>query len=161
MNRNTNKFSSETMISIFFSKFLKINWVIIFCLIFLGLVGVASLYSAAGSDWNPWAKNHLIRLIFGFCLMFVIAFIPSKFFFKYSVLSFFIGISALILVRFIGSGSVQRWISYGGINFQPSEIMKLSLILILAKYFDHISKIQLEKLSPYIIPIFILSLIHI
>ena len=91
MNRNTNKFSSDTMITILFSKFLKINWVIIFCLIFLGLVGVASLYSAAGSDWNPWAKNHLIRLIFGFCLMFVIAFIPSKTFLKYSVLCIEIG----------------------------------------------------------------------
>ena len=156
MNRNTNKFSSETMITVFFSKLLKINWIIIFCLIFLGLVGVASLYSAAGSDWDPWARNHLIRLIFGFCLMFVIAFIPSQFFMKYSVLSFILGIFALILVKIIGSGSVQRWISFGSINFQPSEIMKLALILILAKYFDHISKIQLNKLIPYIIPILII-----
>ena len=158
MNRNTNKFSSETMITVFFSKLLKINWIIIFCLIFLGLVGVASLYSAAGSDWNPWARNHLIRLIFGFCLMFVIAFIPSQFFMKYSVLSFILGIFALILVKIIGSGSVQRWISFGSINFQPSEIMKLALILILAKYFDHISKIQLNKLIPYIIPILIIMI---
>ena len=158
MNRNTNKFSSETIITIFFSKLLKINWIIIFCLIFLGLVGVASLYSAAGSDWNPWARNHLIRLIFGFCLMFVIAFIPSQFFMKYSVLSFILGIFALILVKIIGSGSVQRWISFGSINFQPSEIMKLALILILAKYFDHISKIQLNKLIPYIIPILIIMI---
>ena len=87
MNRNTNKFSSESIITIFFSKLLKINWIIIFCLIFLGLVGVASLYSAAGSDWNPWARNHLIRLIFGFCLMFVIAFIPSQFFIRYSLMA--------------------------------------------------------------------------
>ena len=158
MIRNTNKFSSETMVTIFFSKLLKINWVIIFCLIFLGLVGVASLYSAAGSDWNPWARNHLIRLIFGFCLMFVIAFIPSQFFMKYSVLSFILGIFALILVKIIGSGSVQRWISFGSINFQPSEIMKLALILILAKYFDYISKIQLNKLIPYIIPILIIMI---
>mgnify|MGYP001314145059 FL=1 len=158
MNRNTNKFSSETIITVFFSKLLKINWIIIFCLIFLGLVGVASLYSAAGSDWNPWARNHLIRLIFGFCLMFVIAFIPSQFFMKYSVLSFILGIFALILVKIIGSGSVQRWISFGSINFQPSEIMKLALILILAKYFDHISKIQLNKLIPYIIPILIIMI---
>ena len=158
MNRNTNKFSSETIITIFFSKLLKINWIIIFCLIFLGLVGVASLYSAAGSDWNPWARNHLIRLIFGFCLMFVIAFIPSQFFIKYSVLSFILGIFALILVKIIGTGSVQRWISFGSINFQPSEIMKLALILILAKYFDHISKIQLNKLVPYIIPILIIMI---
>ena len=158
MNRNTNKFSSETIITVFFSKLLKINWIIIFCLIFLGLVGVASLYSAAGSDWNPWARNHLIRLIFGFCLMFVIAFIPSQFFMKYSVLSFILGIFALILVKIIGSGSVQRWISFGSINFQPSEIMKLALILTLAKYFDHISKIQLNKLIPYIIPILIIMI---
>ena len=158
MNRNTNKFSSESIITVFFSKLLKINWIIIFCLIFLGLVGVASLYSAAGSDWNPWARNHLIRLIFGFCLMFVIAFIPSQFFMKYSLLSFTLGIFALILVKFIGSGSVQRWISFGSINFQPSEIMKLALILILAKYFDHISKIQLNKLIPYIIPILIIMI---
>ena len=158
MNRNTNKFSSETIITVFFSKLLKINWIIIFCLIFLGLVGVASLYSAAGSDWNPWARNHLIRLIFGFCLMFVIAFIPSKFFIKYSVLSFVLGVFALILVKIIGSGSVQRWLSFGSINFQPSEIMKLALILILAKYFDHISKIQLNKLIPYIIPILIIMI---
>ena len=158
MNRNTNKFSSESIITVFFSKLLKINWIIIFCLIFLGLVGVASLYSAAGSDWTPWARNHLIRLIFGFCLMFVIAFIPSQFFMKYSVLSFIVGVFALILVKIIGSGSVQRWISFGSINFQPSEIMKLALILILAKYFDHISKIQLNKLIPYIIPILIIMI---
>ncbi len=158
MNRNTNKFSSETMITVLFSKLLKINWIIILCLILLGLVGVASLYSAAGSDWDPWARNHLIRLIFGFFLMFVIAFIPSHFFIKYSLLSFILGIFALILVKFIGSGSVQRWISFGSINFQPSEIMKLALILILAKYFDHISKIQLNKLIPYIIPILIIMI---
>ena len=61
MNSNTNKFSPETKINVFFTKLSKINWMIIFCLTFLGLVGVASLYSAAGSDWHPWARNHLIR----------------------------------------------------------------------------------------------------
>ena len=156
MRRNYNKFTSETMISVFFSKLLKINWIIIFCIIFLGLIGVASLYSAAGGDWDPWAKKHLIRLIFGFLLMFIIAFIPYKIFYKYSILLFLLGILSLILVKFIGSGSVQRWISYGGINFQPSEMMKLALILILGKYFDHISRIQLEKLVPYILPILII-----
>ncbi len=156
MKKNNNKFSSETIISVFFSKLLKINWIIIFCLIFLGLVGVVSLYSAAGGDWKPWAQSHLIRLIFGFFLMFVIAFIPYNIFYKYSVLLFLLGICSLILVKLIGSGSVQRWISFGGINFQPSEMMKLALILILAKYFDHISRIQLEKLIPYIFPILII-----
>ena len=153
MQYNKNKFSTEPNLNILFTKFLKVNWVIVFCVILLGSIGIASLYSAAGGSWNPWAKSHLVRLIFGVFLMFVIAFIHPKFFYKLSVISFFLGLLSLIFVKFFGIGSVQRWISIGGINFQPSEMMKLGLILILAKYFDHLSKVQLDKLFPYIIPI--------
>ena len=115
------------------------------------------MYSAAGGSWDPWAKNHLTRLIFGFFLMLILALVPPNFFFKFSVISFFLGILALILVKFIGTGNVQRWITISGINFQPSEFMKLGLILILARYFDHISRIQLNKLINYLLP-FILIL---
>jgi rod shape determining protein RodA len=153
MKYYTKKFSTDTYFKTFLLKLIKINWLIVFCLILLGSFGVASLYSAAGGSWDPWAENHLIRLIFGFFLMFVIAFLPSNIIFRYSVLSFFLGVLGLILVKFVGFGSVQRWITLGGMNVQPSEIMKLGLILMLARYFDHISKIQLEKLIPYLFPL--------
>ena len=159
MNNYHNKFSENTLSNVFLSKVSKINWLIIFLVIILGFVGVTSLYSASGGNWDPWAENHLIRLIFGCILMLILAFIPPSIFFKFSVISFLLGILSLILVKFIGTGDVQRWITISGINFQPSEFMKLALILILAKYFDHISRIQLEKLTSYIIPL--LSLIHI
>jgi rod shape determining protein RodA len=158
MNNRLNKFSDQSLDKILLLKLFKLNWLVILCVILLGFVGVASLYSAAGGNWEPWAKNHLIRLIFGFFLMLVLAFLPPKFFFKFSVASFFLGIIALILVKFIGFGNVQRWISFGGINFQPSEFMKLALILTLAKYFDHISKMQLNKLVTYLIPLFLILL---
>ena len=158
MKYYTKKFSTDTYFKTFLLKLIKINWLIVFCLILLGLFGVASLYSAAGGSWYPWAENHLIRLIFGFFLMFFIAFLPSNIIFRYSVLSFFLGVLGLILVKFVGFGSVQRWITLGGMNIQPSEIMKLGLILMLAKYFDHISKIQLEKLIPYLFPLLIILL---
>ena len=158
MKYYTKKFSTDTYFKTFLLKLIKINWLIVFCLILLGLFGVASLYSAAGGSWYPWAENHLIRLIFGFFLMFVIVFLPSNIIFKYSVLSFFLGVLGLILVKFFGFGSVQRWITLGGMNIQPSEIMKLGLILMLARYFDHISKIQLEKLIPYLFPLLIILL---
>ena len=58
------KFSSESILFSFLLKFLRINWLIIFCLLFLGFVGVISLFSAAGGSWEPWAKNHFIRLIY-------------------------------------------------------------------------------------------------
>ena len=74
MNYRQNKFATESNLHIIFMKLLKINWLIVFCVIFLGCIGVSSLYSAAGGSWDPWAKNHLIRLIVGTILMFIIAF---------------------------------------------------------------------------------------
>ena len=158
MNYKSNKFYEERFGTLFFSKLSKLNFLIIISLILLGLVGVASLYSAAGGNWDPWAKNHLIRLIFGIFLMLILAFVPHKIFFKLSVLSFFIGVLSLILVKFVGTGNVQRWITLGGMNFQPSEAMKIALILILARYFDHVSRIELEKLKSYILPLFLIFL---
>ena len=158
MNYKLNKFSEKSFGSKFFSKLSKLNFLIIASVILLGFVGVASLYSAAGGYWDPWAQNHLIRLIFGIFLMLILAFLPHDIFFKLSVLSFVIGILSLILVKFIGTGNVQRWITLGGINFQPSEAMKLALILILARYFDHISRIELYKLKTYVLPICLILL---
>ena len=158
MYHSFNKFSDQSLGTILFLRLLKLNWLIIFCVILLGFVGVASLYSAAGGNWEPWAKNHLIRLIFGFFLMLILAFLPPNVFYKFSIISFCLGIISLILVKFIGSGNVQRWITIAGVNFQPSEFMKLALILILAKYFDHISRIQLDKLLTYLIPLFLILL---
>ena len=158
MNNRLNKFSEETITNLFLSKLVKLNWLIIFCIVILGFVGVASLYSASGGSWDPWAKNHLIRLIFGFFLMLILAFLPPNIFFRFSVISFLLGISTLILLKFVGTGSVQRWISIGGLNFQPSEFMKLALILTLAKYFDHVSRIELDKLQTYILPIILIIL---
>ncbi len=158
MNYKSKKFHEEKFGTLFFSKLSKLNFLIIVISILLGLVGVASLYSAAGGNWDPWAKNHLIRLIFGIFLMLTLAFLPHKIFFKLSVISFLIGILSLILVKFVGTGNVQRWITLGGMNFQPSEAMKIALILILARYFDHVSKIELNKLKSYILPLFLIFL---
>ena len=156
MRQNINKLSDKTFGNIILSKLSKLNWLIILCIIILGFVGVASLYSAAGGDWDPWAQKHLIRFIFGFLLMLLLALLPPNIFFNLSVVSFLLGIFTLVLLKFIGTGNVQRWISIGGINFQPSEFMKLALILILAKYFDHIPRIQLDKLMTYLIPIILI-----
>ena len=59
MNYKLNKIYEENYGSILFSKLSKLNFLIIFCIILLGCVGVLSLYSAAGGYWDPWAKTHL------------------------------------------------------------------------------------------------------
>ena len=153
MNYKINKFSTDTLTNILLTKFLKINWVIVLCVVFLGFMGVAALYSAAGGNWNPWAKSHLTRLIIGVVLMFIITFIHPKFFYKLTLISFLLGLLSLVFVKFFGVGSVQRWITIGGLNVQPSELMKFALILMLAKYFDQLSKINFNRLFSYVIPI--------
>ena len=158
MNYRKNKFHEETFFSDLISKLLKINWIIVFCVILLCLIGVASLYSAAGGEWDPWAKGHLYKSVFGIFLMLFIALLPPKLFYKLSVASFLLGLLSLLFVKFFGVGNIQRWISIGGFNIQPSEPMKLVLILMLAKYFDNISKIELNKIFPYILPIICICL---
>ena len=153
MNYKSNKFSTDNPTNILLTKFLKINWVIVLCVVFLGFMGVAALYSAAGGNWNPWAKSHLTRLIIGVVLMFIITFIHPKFFYKLTLISFLLGLLSLVFVKFFGVGSVQRWITIGGLNVQPSELMKFALILMLAKYFDQLSKINFNRLFSYVIPI--------
>ena len=153
MNYKSNKFSTDNPTNILLTKFLKINWVIVLCVVFLGFIGVAALYSAAGGNWNPWAKSHLTRLIIGVVLMFIITFIHPKFFYKITLISFLLGLMSLVFVKFFGVGSVQRWITIGGLNVQPSELMKFALILMLARYFDQLSKINFNRLFSYVIPI--------
>ncbi len=153
MNYKSNKFSTDNPTNILLTKFLKINWVIVLCVVFLGFMGVAALYSAAGGNWNPWAKSHLTRLIIGVVLMFIITFIHPKFFYKLTLISFLLGLLSLVFVKFFGVGSVQRWITIGGLNVQPSELMKFALILMLARYFDQLSKINFNRLFSYVIPI--------
>ena len=153
MNYKSNKFSTDNPTNILLTKFLKINWVIVLCVVFLGFMGVAALYSAAGGNWNPWAKSHLTRLIIGVFLMFIITFIHPKFFYKLTLISFLLGLLSLVFVNFFGVGSVQRWITIGGLNVQPSELMKFALILMLARYFDQLPKINFNRLFSYVIPI--------
>ena len=123
MNYKSNKFYEESFGTLFFSKLYKLNFLIIISLILLGLVGVASLYSAAGGNWDPWAKNHLIRLIFGIFLMLILAFLPYKVFFKLSVIFFIISSSPgcvlaakktfLLLVRDFNFLNSFKFISLG------------------------------------------------
>ena len=153
MNYKSNKFSTDNPTNILLTKFLKINWVIVLCVVFLGFIGVAALYSAAEGNWNPWAKSHLTRLIIGVFLMFIITFIHPKFFYKLTLISFLLGLMSLVFVKFFGVGSVQRWITIGGLNVQPSELMKFALILMLARYFDQLPKINFNRLFSYVIPI--------
>lgn len=126
-----------------FTKLRQMNWVIVVCVLALGVIGVMMQYSAAGGVMQPWAKPHLIRFVMGFCLFLLMAIIPLSVYVRTAYLVYGLCLLLLLFVEiggYVGMGA-QRWIDLGFMRVQPSEFMKLALILALARYFHftHVS----------------------
>ncbi len=134
-------------------KFFNLNFMYILFISLMAATGVTMLYSAANGSWSPWAFNHLIRFAFGFCIMIALAMLDIRLFMRYAYLFYFASLFLLIVVEVeghIGMGA-QRWINLGIIKIQPSELMKIALVLALARYF-HTSSLQSIESIRGIIP---------
>lgn len=117
-------------------KFRHLNWGIVFLILIISMIGWGLLVSAAGGSWEPWALKQMIRFSVGLIIMFAIAWIDLRWWLQISY--FFYGISLTLLcgvefLGFIGKGG-QRWIDLYLIQLQPSELMKIALVLALARY---------------------------
>ncbi|MBN67127.1 MAG: rod shape-determining protein RodA [Rickettsiales bacterium] len=118
-------------------KLLQLHWPVLFLIILLACIGFAMQYSAAGGSLEPWAKPQIMRFIVGLVALVVISMLPINLLMRFAYLFYFACLVLLVLVEvggFIGMGA-QRWIQLGPITLQPSELMKLGLILALARYF--------------------------
>lgn len=103
----------------------------------LGLLGVVMQYSAAGGDARVFALPQALKLLLGFVLMVFLAVMPPSTLFRFSYIAYLgcLGLLVVVLaVGYVGLGA-QRWVGVGILNLQPSELMKLGLILALARYF--------------------------
>ncbi len=118
-------------------KVWSVNWLLVVLLGLIGAVGCAVLYSAAGGSADPWAFRHGVRLAAGIGLMLLLAMVDVRFWFKIAYLAFGTGVLLLVAVDLTGivAKGAQRWIDIGPIQLQPSEIMKIALILGLARWF--------------------------
>ena len=141
-------------------KFKNLNWTLVMSVLFLSLIGLIMIYSASNSEGMNATYSHVFKLIFGFTIMFMVALVNINTWQKYSFLFYIFGVVILIYATFygfIGKGS-RRWINILGVNIQPSEIMKIFLIIGLAKFFD---ERKIEGLKDYIfllIPIVMIAI---
>jgi rod shape determining protein RodA len=122
-------------------KLFRISWLYVLLLCALAGVGYAALYSAAGGDAEPYAARHAIRFAFGLTLMLGIALVDIRFLAKLAWPSYAVSLVLLVLVArmgHVGKGA-QRWIDFGSIQLQPSEMMKITLVLALAAWFHRAS----------------------
>ena len=138
----------------------SLNWFFISIILFLTFVGFVMIYSATYSTSTSILISHLIKILIGFFLMILVGIINIDFWKRYAFYLYFFGLILLIWASFfgyVGKGS-RRWIEFPGFNFQPSELMKVLLIVVLAKFFDE-KKIQ--DVKDYFFLILPISLIAI
>jgi rod shape determining protein RodA len=119
-------------------KLLLLNWPFLVLIVAIAVVGVAALYSVAGGSLEPWATRHILRLWLGLALIFAIVLVDLRSWMRVAYPFYFIVLFLLVLVPLIGveSGGAQRWLGFGEYSFQPSEIMKIALVLALARYYQ-------------------------
>jgi rod shape determining protein RodA len=141
-------------------KFGDIDWMLCGLLCAIAGAGGLMLYSIDGSKWTPWAADHLIRFGIFFVMMIVLALVDLRawFFLAYPIYAF--GLIMLMGVEVAGDVSLgaKRWLAVGGGRFQPSEIMKIGLVLGLARFYHSISADDARLSWKLIIPLAMIGL---
>jgi rod shape determining protein RodA len=119
-------------------KLLYFNWPLAVVLIAVAGVGAVMLYSVAGGHFSRWAEPQLMRFAAGFVLMLIVGLVPLWFWRNMSVLAYGVSLALLLAVEFVGVTGMgaQRWIDLGVMRLQPSELMKITLVMLLAAYYD-------------------------
>ena len=143
-----------------FEKIKNLNYLLIFLLILISFIGAAGLYSAADGSYQPWASKHLVRFYVFLLMAIVISFIDIKIIYKYSYALFALTLLLLISVEIIGvlgKGST-RWIRVFGFSIQPSELVKITIILALAKFYHDIKFENIKKIRYLFFPFLILAI---
>jgi len=118
-------------------KLRLLHWPFVLVVALVALVGYGVLYSAGGGEHAPWAWRHAVRFATGAMVMLVVALIDIRFWFRFAYAIYAAALLGLIAVEIAGSISMgaQRWIDLGVFRLQPSEVMKIALVLALARYF--------------------------
>jgi len=139
----------------FRDKLFSIDYVLVISILVLGIVSMFAMYSTDGGEFKYHTKSHIIRFSIFFFMFFILSFVQVRFWHGSSYLIYLLFFILLIAVKYFGisaSGS-KRWLDFFFINLQPSELMKIGLILFLAKYYHRISIENINRLKYLFIPI--------
>jgi rod shape determining protein RodA len=135
-------------------KLVNINWALVALVTGIACVGFAMLYSAANGSWQPWAERQLLRYAVAALLMLAVAVVDIRLWLRAAYTFYALTLLLLIAVQVrgaIGMGA-QRWIDLGLIQLQPSEFMKIALIMALARYFNSLTPEEVGQPTKLIVP---------
>ena len=142
----------------FKDKFFNLDFILIFLVLALGVISFFTMYSTEMGVFNYYTKSHVYRFITFFILFIAISFFDVKVWYKGAYPFYILIIILLFAVDIFGvtSSGSKRWINLFVFNLQPSELMKIALILFLARYYNKIPYSSVSQLKFIIIPIFVL-----
>lgn len=143
-------------------KIKEFNYRYLFLICLVVFIGISILYSAANGNWNPWADRQFMRFLLSLSVLYVVSLTNLRLWMKYAYVIYGIGLLLLIAVTLFGHVGMgaQRWLNLGFIHVQPSEIMKIALVLALARYF-HGSTLSDIRSIQYMIPPTLMMLIPV
>jgi len=139
----------------FRDKVFSLDIILIVSILLLGIISCFAMYSTDGGEFAYHTKSHIVRFFIFFLLFFVVSFFSSSFWYNSSTIFYLIVLVLLILVKYFGltSSGSQRWLDLYFLNLQPSELMKIGLILFLAKYYHKISSTDVNRLKYLLQPL--------
>ncbi len=140
-------------------KITRLNWPLVVMLSVIAACGAAVLYSA-GRGWTPWAQMHLIRFSAGVMMMLAVAMVDIRHWMRLAYPIYGLGLLLLVWVEIageIGMGA-QRWIDLGFLQLQPSEIMKIALVMVYARYYHAMNPARISHPATLLLPLAVLAL---
>ena len=142
----------------FRDKLFSLDYVLIVSILILGITSMFAMYSTDGGEFKYHTESHILRFFVFFFMFLILSFVQIRFWHDTSYLIYFVFLILLIGVKYFGltSSGSQRWLNFYFMNLQPSELMKIGLILFLAKYYHRIPIESVNRLKFLFLPIFVL-----
>ena len=142
----------------FIDKLKAVDYFLIIIVAIIGSISVFSIYSTESGNFSFYTKNHLTRFLVFFSMFLVLSFVRVSFWYRQAYIFYILGILLLLLVIFFGisaSGS-KRWINFFIMNLQPSELMKIAIIVCFARYYHRIQSSDIQSYKYLLQPIILL-----
>mgnify|MGYP005841882115 CR=1 FL=1 len=140
-------------------KLMSLNWGVVVLVLALGGIGTAMLYSVGGGSLKPWAMDHALRFAILLPVALIAAMIDLRYWMALAYPAYFAGLILLVAVDLIGVVGMggQRWLDLGFARLQPSELMKITTVLALARYYHGLTAWQSSRLTHMLVPIAIIG----
>ncbi len=136
-------------------KIFSLDYILIISVLLLGIISMFAMYSTDGGEFNYHTKSHILRFSVFFMMFLVLSLFQIRVWHQSAFLIYLIFFFLLLGVKYFGltSSGSQRWLNFYFMNLQPSELMKIGLILFLARYYHRVPYHDVNRLKYLFLPI--------